>query len=68
MPGGMFKLRFDRYKTAVLFIGGYSATQMLNSTNVESERFSDYFNPMLDINNDTFNLSDVLQQSFEVGP
>ena len=37
----------------VLFIGGYLATQM-NSTNVESERYSDYFNPMPDISKDTF--------------
>ena len=37
----------------MLFIGGYLATQM-NSTNVESERYSDYFNPMPEINNDTF--------------
>ena len=39
--------------TSVLFIGGYLATQM-NSTNVESERYSDYFNPVPDISNDTF--------------
>ena len=26
----------------------------MNSTNVESERYSDYFNPMPDISNDTF--------------
>ena len=31
-----------------LFIGGYLATQM-NSTNVESESYSNYFNPMPDI-------------------
>ena len=37
----------------MLFIGGYLATQM-NSTIVESERYSDYFNPMSDISNDTF--------------
>ena len=35
-----------------LFIGGYLATQM-NSTNVESERYSDYFSPMPGICNDT---------------
>ena len=43
--------------TSVLFIGGYLEdiylTQM-NSTNVESERYSDYFNPVPDISNDTF--------------
>ena len=39
--------------TSVLFIGRYLATQM-NSTNVKSERYSDYFNPMPDISNDTF--------------
>ena len=41
---------------AVLFIGGYLrllATKM-NSTNVESERYSDYFNPMPDISNNNF--------------
>ena len=37
----------------VLFIRGYLATQM-NSTNVESERYSDYFSPMPDISNNTF--------------
>jgi len=26
----------------------------MNSRNVESERYSDYFNPMPDISNDTF--------------
>ena len=26
----------------------------MNSTNMESERYSDYFNPMFDISNDTF--------------
>ena len=26
----------------------------MNSTNVESERYSDYFDPMPDISNDTF--------------
>ena len=36
----------------VLFIGGYLATHM-NSTNVESESYSDYFNPMADISDDT---------------
>ena len=35
------------------YIGGYLATQM-NSKKVESERYSDYFNPMPDISNDTF--------------
>ena len=39
--------------TSVLFIGGYLATQM-NSTNVESERYSDYLNPVPDVSNDTF--------------
>ena len=39
--------------TSVLFIGGYLATQ-INSTDVESERYSDYFNPVPDISNDTF--------------
>ena len=34
-------------------MGGYLATQM-NSTHVESERYSDFFNPIPDISNDTF--------------
>ena len=33
------------------FYLGYLATQM-NSTNVESERYSDYFSPTPDISND----------------
>ena len=37
----------------MLFIGGYLATQM-NSTNVESERYSDYSNPVPDISIHTF--------------
>ena len=37
----------------MLFIGGYLATQV-NPTNVESERYNDYFNPMPDLSNDTF--------------
>ena len=35
------------------FYLGYLATQM-NSTNVESERYSDYFNSMPHMSNDTF--------------
>ena len=34
------------------FIGGYLASQV-NSTNVESKRYSDYLNPMPGISNDT---------------
>ena len=37
----------------MLFVCGYLATQM-NSRNVESERYTDYFNPMPDISNDAF--------------
>ena len=36
----------------VLFIRGYLLATKMNSTNVESERYSDYFNPMPDISND----------------
>ena len=48
-----FGVKPSEWLQSVLFIGGYLsllATKM-NSTNVESERYSDYFNPMPDISN-----------------
>ena len=48
-----FRVKPSEWLQLVLFMGGYLATQM-NSTNVESERYSDYFNPMPDMSNDTF--------------
>ena len=39
------KAAFRVTQLVLLIIGGYLATQM-NSTNVESERYSDYFNPV----------------------
>ena len=49
-----FRVKPSVWLQLVLFIiGGYLATQM-NSTNVESERYSAYFNPVPDVGNDTF--------------
>ena len=51
-----FRVKPSEGLQSVLFIGGYLsllATKM-NSTNVESERYSDYFNPMPDISNNNF--------------
>ena len=38
----------------MLFIGGYLLATKMSSTNVESERYSDYFSPMPDISNNNF--------------
>ena len=42
---GTFRVKPYEWLQLLLFIGGHLAKQM-NSTNVESERYSDYFNPM----------------------
>ena len=48
-----FGVKHSEWFRSVLFIGGFLPTKT-NSTNVESETYSDYFNPMSDISNDTF--------------
>ena len=48
-----FRVKPFDWLQLVLFIWGYLATQM-NSRNVESESYSDYFNPMPNVSNDTF--------------
>ena len=42
---GTFRVKPYEWLQLLLFIGGHLAKQM-NSTNVESERYSDYFHPM----------------------
>ena len=47
-----FRVKPSEWLQLVHFIGGYLAYTDGNSKNVESERYSDYFNPMPDISND----------------
>ena len=51
-----FRAKPSEWLPSLLFIGGYLSLQAtkMNSTNVESERYSDYFNPMPDISNNNF--------------
>ena len=51
-----FRVKPSEWLQSVLFIGGYLSlpATKTNSTNVESERYSDYFNPMPHISNNNF--------------